>query len=235
MGAMPSLAYAEDETSLEKEDCLFIFTDGVTEAMDPEGQLFSEARLESFLGSADRSSAQSLTGSVLQSVEKFAAEADQFDDITILVYRLQEAPTIIERSSLEVSIAADITEIARVQQATEKFTGETNIDTGAAQKIGIILDELLNNTISYGFDDPKSHEIQVNIELSDDHATLKVSDDGIPFNPFTHSDPDTSLSVEEREIGGLGVMLVKKLTDSQAYQRLSDRNVVTLTIKLKPD
>ena len=99
--------------------------------------------------------------------------------------------------------------------------------------MSIILDELLNNTISYGFEDPSGHEIHVAIELNDDHVTLRVSDDGIPFNPFTHIDPDTSLSAEERDIGGLGVMLVKQLTDSHAYQRLSDTNVVTLTIKLE--
>jgi len=235
MGAMPGLAYGEDEASLGKADNLFIFTDGVTEAMDPDGQLFGEKRLENFLNSADRSTAQILTGSALQSVEGFAAEAEQADDITILVYRLQEAPTITERSSLEISISADIAEIARVQQATDEFVDKTNIGVAATQKMGIILDELLNNTISYGFDDPRGHEIHVNIELNNDHISLRVSDDGVPFNPFTHSDPDTSLSIEEREIGGLGVMLVKKLTDSQAYQRLSDRNVVTLTIELKPD
>ncbi len=234
MGAMPGLAYQEDETSLEKEDSLFIFTDGVTEAMDPEGQLFEEARLESFLADADLSTAQALTGSALQSVEKFAAEAEQSDDITILVYRLQETPAIIEHNSLALTISADIAEIARVQQATEKFADETNFGTGATQKIGIILDELLNNTISYGFDDPTGHEIQINMELIDEHVILKVIDDGIPFNLFTHSAPDTSLSIEDRDIGGLGVLLVKQLTDSQAYQRLSDRNVVTLTIKLKP-
>jgi len=235
MGAMPGLAYGEDEASLGKADNLFIFTDGVTEAMDPGGQLFGEKRLENFLNSADRSTAQILTGSALQSVEGFAAEAEQADDITILVYRLQEAPTITERSSLEISISADIAEIARVQQATDEFVDKTNIGVAATQKMGITLDELLNNTISYGFDDPRGHEIHVNIELNNDHISLRVSDDGVPFNPFTHSDPDTSLSIEEREIGGLGVMLVKKLTDSQAYQRLSDRNVVTLTIELKPD
>jgi len=235
MGAMPGLAYGEDEASLGKADNLFIFTDGVTEAMDPDGQLFGEKRLENFLNSADRSTAQILTGSALQSVEGFAAEAEQADDITILVYRLQEAPTITERSSLEISISADIAEIARVQQATDEFVDKTNIGVAATQKMGITLDELLNNTISYGFDDPRGHEIHVNIELNNDHISLRVSDDGVPFNPFTHRDPDTSLSIEEREIGGLGVMLVKKLTDSQAYQRLSDRNVVTLTIELKPD
>jgi sigma-B regulation protein RsbU (phosphoserine phosphatase) len=233
MGAMPGLAYGEDEAGLEIEDSLLIFTDGVTEAMDKDVQLFDESRLENFLNDADCSAAQILTEGVLQTVEEFAKGAEQSDDITILAYRLQESPKISERNSLEMSIAADIAEIARIHQATEKFSGETTIPAAATQKMNIILDELLNNTISYGFDDPKGHEIHVNIELNDDHITLKIIDDGIPFNPFTHSDPDTSLSIDERAIGGLGVMLVKKLTDSQVYHRLSDRNVNTLTIKLE--
>ena len=232
MGAMPGLAYGEDEARLEKEDSLFIFTDGVTEAMNPEGQLFGEARLEGILGRANQSSPRALTGDALQSVEQFAGEADQFDDITILVYRLQEAPAMAERNSLELSIPADIAELARVQQGTEKFAADSNMPAGAAQKMNIVLDELLNNTISYGFEDAEGHEIQLAIESNEDHVTLRISDDGIPFNPFTLSNPDTSLSIEERDIGGLGVMLVKELTDSQVYQRLSDRNVITLTIKI---
>ena len=140
-----------------------------------------------------------------------------------------------ERNSLELSISADIAELARVQQATEKFAADSSMPAGTAQKMNIVLDELLNNTISYGFEDANGHEIHLGIESNDDHVTLKISDDGIPFNPFALSNPDTSLSVEERDIGGLGVMLVKELTDSQVYQRLSDRNVITLTIKIQPE
>jgi len=234
MGALPGLAYGEDETGMEKGDELFIFTDGVTEAMDRDGELFSETRLEKFLSDNDSSTAKTLTGGALQAVEGFAIGAEQADDITILAYRLQESPKIVQRDSLALSIVADIVEIARVQQAIEQFATETSIASGIMQKMNIILDELLNNTISYGFEDPVGHEIHLTIELNDDHVTIRVSDDGIPFNPFTHIDPDTSLSAEEREIGGLGVMLVRELTDSHAYQRLSDRNVVTLTIKLEP-
>jgi anti-sigma regulatory factor (Ser/Thr protein kinase) len=232
MGALPGLAYGEDEMGMAKGDELFIFTDGVTEAMDRDGELFGERRLERFLSDTECSSAQILTGSALRAVEEFAIGAEQADDITILAYRLQESPKIVQRDSLELSLMADIVEIARVQQAIEQFSEETSTAAGITQKMSIILDELLNNTISYGFEDPRGHEIHVAIELNDDHVTMRVSDDGIPFNPFTHIDPDTSLSAEEREIGGLGVMLVKELTDSHAYQRLSDRNVVTLTIKL---
>ena len=233
MGALPGLAYGEDEMGMEKGDKLFIFTDGVTEAMDRDGELFGETRLEKFLNDTDCPTAQMLTGSTLQAVEGFAIGAEQADDITILAYCLQESPKGFQRDSLELSVVADTVEIERVQQAIGQFAAETKMSSGISQKMSVILDELLNNTISYGFEDPKGHEIHVAMELNDDHVTIRVSDDGIPFNPFTHRAPDTSLSAEEREIGGLGVMLVRELTDSHAYQRLSDRNVVTLTIKLE--
>ena len=61
---------------------------------------------------------------------------------------------------------------------------------------------------------------------------MKVSDEGIPFNPFALSKPDTSLGIDDREIGGLGVTLVREMTDSQEYDRLSGRNVITLGIEL---
>jgi sigma-B regulation protein RsbU (phosphoserine phosphatase) len=233
MGAMTGLAYHEDESQLTLGDSLFIFTDGVTEAMDVEGSLFGEKRLETLLVDADRAAAEQLTASVLTSVEGFATGASQADDITILAYRMQQSPASDDLNDLQISIAADISEIARAQQAIEAFLSPFDIPLGTAQKMGIILDELLNNTISYGFDDPAGHEIHVHVEVDTHQAMLKVSDDGIPFNPFSLNDPDVSLSVEERDIGGLGVMLVKELTDSQTYQRLSDQNVVTLLLKFE--
>ena len=98
--------------------------------------------------------------------------------------------------------------------------------------MGMILDELLSNSILYGFEDPSGHEIDVHIHTNANRLTLKVSDEGIPFNPFTLNRPDTSLGINEREIGGLGVMLVKEMTDKQGYERLSGHNVITLTIEL---
>ena len=58
--------------------------------------------------------------------------------------------------------------------------------------------------------------------------TPAIEDDGIPFNPFTQESPDTSLSLEDREIGGLGIHIVKSLMDSYEYIRIDNRNVLKL-------
>ena len=71
-------------------------------------------------------------------------------------------------------------------------------------------------------------EIDVRIELSSDRLAVTIADDGIPFNPFSGAPPDTSLSLEERELGGLGIHVVSKVMDEVSYNRRTDRNVVIL-------
>ena len=232
MGAMEELAYGESEGRLSEGDALFLFTDGVTEAMDTDGQLYDETRLEQLLEGVDKSGAESLTGTVLESVEKFALGAEQSDDITILAYYARQSSETGAGNTLDLTIDADVAQIAEALEKVQAFADKVELPVGTGQKMGMILDELLSNSILHGFEDPTGHEIDVHIHADAKRLTLKVRDEGIPFNPFTLSRPDTSLSVNERDIGGLGVMLVREMTDSQGYERLSGHNVITLIIEL---
>ena len=90
---------------------------------------------------------------------------------------------------------------------------------------------MLNNIISYGYADEEQHEISVEVDYNDDELTATIKDDGIPFNPFKGEDPDISLSVEDREIGGLGIHLVKQMMDEVSYTRATDMNIVRLVKK----
>jgi anti-sigma regulatory factor (Ser/Thr protein kinase) len=109
---------------------------------------------------------------------------------------------------------------------------EHGLAAGIGQKMCIVFDELLNNIISYGFSDDEDHQINIDISVTAEQLLVTVADDGVPFNPFDRVGPDISLSIEERDIGGLGVLLVTKLMDQTHYQRQRDRNVVTLTMNL---
>ena len=76
-------------------------------------------------------------------------------------------------------------------------------------------------------------EIDIAAKHTNGRLVITVTDDGVPFNPFDRVGPDTNLSVEERDIGGLGVLLVTELMDKCTYQRLRDKNEVTLTMNLE--
>ena len=130
-------------------------------------------------------------------------------------------------------IRNDLSEIDTVSARFHEFARENNLPATVDRKMGVAIDDLLNNVISYGFNDDESHEITVDVAVYPDHLLIEVSDDGIPFNPFDRVGPDVTLSLEEREIGGLGVLLVTEMMDEYHYQRHKNRNSVTMTLKLQ--
>ena len=103
---------------------------------------------------------------------------------------------------------------------------------GDRQMLSIVLDDLLNNVISYAYPEGGDHRITVDLTLHESRLVLTVEDGGIPFNPFAAEAPDTDLPLEERTIGGLGIHLVRESMDEYQYQRRADRNVVVLVKQL---
>ena len=99
----------------------------------------------------------------------------------------------------------------------------------------MVFDELLNNVISYAYQDDKEHEIEVRVEAARQRLVVSIADDGIPFNPFDADKPDTGLAIEDRMPGGLGIHLVLKVMDKVAYQRRTNKNVLTLVKNIKGD
>jgi sigma-B regulation protein RsbU (phosphoserine phosphatase) len=233
IGAVEGIAFREDKVQLEAEETLVIFTDGVTEAMDISQQLYAETRLESCIGKSAGVPDQ-LTAEILNDVEEYAGEAEQADDITILVFRLDQAPAKLDTEKLHLVAATNLAEIERINTEFRQFADERGIAAAISQKVNIVLDDLLNNIISYGFSDDEDHHIDVDITYLPSKLVISITDDGMPFNPFDQIGPDTSLSIEERDFGGLGVLLVKELMDEYQYQRHSNSNVVTLTLFLVP-
>ncbi|MHC4070638.1 MAG: SpoIIE family protein phosphatase [Planctomycetota bacterium] len=230
IAAVEGVAFKETAAELGRGDTVLIFTDGVTEAMDTGQQLYSESRLEDLLGRVQDRQPDQLTNSVILGVEEFATGAEQADDITILAFCLDQDPEHIEHDRLDLIAKFDLAEIDRVNDAFNQFAESHSISASIKQKVNIALDDLLNNVISYAHENSQGHEIEIGFDYSQGRLVITVSDDGIPFNPFDRVGPDTTLSIEERELGGLGVLLVTELMDEYAYQRNRDSNVVTLQI-----
>ena len=90
------------------------------------------------------------------------------------------------------------------------------------------IEELVANVIMYAYGERKDQDIQIEMECRGTQLQVTVIDSGIPFNPLESKDPDLSLSVEERPIGGLGIFLVKQLMTELRYERASGKNVLTM-------
>jgi anti-sigma regulatory factor (Ser/Thr protein kinase) len=129
---------------------------------------------------------------------------------------------------ISVEIDNDISQIPKVGEAFDRFSEANGLAPAMVQTFHIIFDELLNNIITYGYGDDERHVVEVNIELAGKKLSVTITDDGVPFDPLSQEAPDTSLSIDEREIGGLGIHLVKSMSDECSYERKSDKNVLSL-------
>ena len=235
VGAMPGLTYKEASVKLERGDGILLYTDGVTEAMNDAGDLYSDPRLDKLVESMTFESTSRVTDAVMQDVVAFEAGAERADDITILALTYNGVEEGEESRTLEIKISNDLAEIDRVNQEFGAFIEQWEISAALGYKFSVAFDELLNNTISYAYQDDNEHQIDIRVDFSGSRLVVTIEDDGMPYNPFTREDPDTSLSLEEREIGGLGVHLVRKLMEEVSYHRKIDTNVITLVHRVDGD
>ena len=228
IGAMEGMAYDETTIYIEKDDIILAYTDGVSEAQNTKEEFYSVPRLLKLIQEGKYDSTKSLTKIIVESVKEFENGTEQFDDITVLAlqYLQDKDKHISEQSSIK--IRNKLSEMPKIIAYFEAFARENDLSRGAIQKFNIVLDELLNNIISYAFKDDDEHHILVNFQLKYLRMIITIEDDGIPFNPFRAEPPDIELSITERNLGGLGVHIVKNLVDEYHYIRQSKRNIINL-------
>lgn len=131
--------------------------------------------------------------------------------------------------SMKFSLENDLREIAVAADKIDAFCSAHSVPPATAYAVNLSVDELLTNTISYGYEDSDQHRIDLSVCLDGDVLTIEIADDGIAFEPTSADDPDTAASIEDRPIGGLGIFLTRKMMDSFDYRRDDGRNIVTLT------
>ena len=136
---------------------------------------------------------------------------------------------------LELTVANRLEEIDRVNEVFNEFARRRELAENVRRKMNLVFDELLNNIISYAYEDDGEHAIEVRVSLATDRLVVSVTDDGRAVNPFAEEAPDTGMTLEDRPMGGLGVHLVRRLMDNATYERHGTKNVVTLEKMLAPD
>jgi serine/threonine-protein kinase RsbW len=136
------------------------------------------------------------------------------------------------RPGFRMTIGADPGEVAGVNAAFADFAQAQALPATVRRSLHVALDELLHNSVAHGLGGRQGGSVTVEVELGADRVRVTLSDDGAPFDPFGMAAPDTTGSVEERPIGGLGIHLVRRMMDEVSYRRRDDRNVVVLAKRL---
>jgi anti-sigma regulatory factor (Ser/Thr protein kinase) len=131
-----------------------------------------------------------------------------------------------------MSVGSDAGGVGSVSAAFAAFAEKHELSDKVRRSVNVALDELLANELTHGMAGRENGSVEVEVGLDQSRLTITLTDDGPPFDPFAQDAPDTTLSVEDRPIGGLGLHLVRKLMDEVSYKRLDDHNVVILVKEL---
>ena len=132
-----------------------------------------------------------------------------------------------------MTISNDLGDIATVMSAFEGFAKNCDVPADIADRFNVVFDEMLSNIIYYGYPDDQRHEISITFKHQDRCLNVTIKDDGIAFDPFGATSPNTALPVAEREIGGLGIHLVLNMMHAAHYRREGQHNIITLVQKLE--
>ena len=128
----------------------------------------------------------------------------------------------------ELEIAADINNLDEVLAFIDADLEENDCPPKTQMQLDVAIEELFVNIAHYSGSEKAIIQTEINSEI----ASITFIDSGVYYDPLAKPDPDVTLSAEEREIGGLGIYLVKKSMDSINYERKDDKNILTITKRL---
>ncbi len=219
--------YRESTVMLSPGEIIFLYTDGITEASSSDEELFTEERLEREITAFPRNSMESLVKSMQERIERFSEGMPQTDDITILALRYFGLEGSLG-SITNVDLENDLTELERLAKIVTHYGNVHYISDEVVGDIQLVLEEIIANIILYGYDDERSHLINVLFNLEGPALHITITDDAKPFNPLESAEPDIDSPFEEREIGGLGIFLSQKFMDELDYERRDDKNILSM-------
>lgn len=231
LAGMEGVRYRINEMTLNPGDRIFLYTDGVTEATDSEEKLYGEDRLLAFMNQNRTADAPKLLAALKADIDRFVGEAPQFDDITMLMldYKKGEEGGQVRESVFK----AEESILPRVLGFVEETLESVGCPMKTTTAICVAVEEVFVNIARYAYAGGDG-DVTLSIALSekDSTVTFRISDRGIPFDPLQKPDPDITLSADEREIGGLGILITKKTMDTVSYAYENGQNILTMTKKI---
>ena len=133
---------------------------------------------------------------------------------------------------MEIKIKNQVGELEKVNQFVEEIGEELNLDMELQMNLNLVMEEMVSNVIFYAYPEGKTAEIELLAESNGKELTFVLSDQGKEFDPTLKDDANPDVNPAEREIGGMGIYIVKNIMNEVTYQRLQGKNLLTMTKKI---
>jgi sigma-B regulation protein RsbU (phosphoserine phosphatase) len=235
-GMMEESRYKLSLTRLRPGDKLYLYTDGVNEAMNKDGGQFGNER---FLHTANLFRdlpPEDFDGAIRNEARVFVDGAEQSDDITTVAILYTgnggEMGSGEVQFDKEMTVAATIEELDRVIEWVMEILSAEECPPKICNQIEVAAEELFVNIASYAYGGETS-EVVISAGIRDGRFAMRFEDSGVAFNPLEQPDPDVTVAIEDRAIGGLGIFLTRKWMDEVVYERVADRNVLIIYKRIR--
>ena len=230
LGILEHFDYEGDSMDFLVGTKMLVYTDGLTEAENPQKKQFGEDQLIHTVEDLTFLSSREIVTTLDSKVRHFANGAEQSDDLTILCISKQ-AP------KRTLFITNEMSEVTKLKQFMEGAAREFGIPDDIQLSLNLAVEEAVVNVINYAYPKGTEGDIEINItnspipDLSESSTEVifTIIDQGVPFDPTTHDEADTTSELEERQIGGLGIHLIRNIMDRVEYQRDGNSNKLTMT------
>ena len=230
LAGMDGIRYRQYEIRMQPGDQLFLYTDGVTEAMNPEEELYGENRLKNYLNAHISTDVKAVLEGLKEDIDKYARDEEQFDDITMLLMHYKKCKA--QNGFLEKTFKAKENQLSEVLAFVEQELEEKTCPMKTTMQISVCVEEIFVNVAKYAYTQEDA-DVTIGMKFDSDELTMRFADHGIPFDPLAKKDPDISLPAEKREIGGLGIYIVKKTMDDVKYEYKNGMNILTMKKKIE--
>ena len=224
-GIDTSAEYIVYELALAPGESLFLYTDGLTEAENVDKELFGEERALRIAAGFASMTAQEQIAAIRQAVREYTDGAEQSDDLTLLAIRYMP-----ERESLTVS--NDLQELERLEPFLEDFFNKNSLDPTLLPSVDLALEEAMVNVMMYAYPEGTKGEMTLTAKVENDMIQFEMRDQGVPFNPLQQKEADLDVPLRERQIGGLGIHLIKEIMDEMEYAHEGYCNILKMRKKV---
>jgi phosphoserine phosphatase RsbU/P len=239
LGIFEETSYSSVHSNLEEGDTVILYTDGITEATNPQNQLFGERNLIKILGTLQQLNSSDIISKIFDEVAIFAGDAEQTDDNTILLLKYKNislknqaksGSSLASQKIVRLQISNRVAELSKMIALIQDIGKKWGLPPERSREINLSLEELVSNIIFYAYDDASDHYIDMEFIKTPDAVIIRIEDDGIPFNILEiENQIDLSLPIEKRPVGGLGIYFVKTFMNKIEYSREHGKNILVLT------
>ena len=213
LGCLEDFPYVKQKIALADGDALFLYTDGLSEAMNKEGDLFGKEAILNTLNDNAIFAGEELFSIMDEEVAKFVNGAEQSDDTCFLYFEYSYQKSFPFKPDIEGLASAS----AFVEETLVPVFGPAHF-----ARLAVVLDETVSNVVRYS----GAKEACITLTYNKESVRVTISDDGVPFDPTT-----AKVHKEEWEPGGFGILLAGALTSALRYRYASGHNILTFEMK----